>query len=227
MREFFKNLIIVSIPSLIVLFLLLEIFFRVGIPATSWPHACFDQEERIFKFCANGGEGTYTIGKLANQRGRWRVNNHGWNSSVDYDREKTRKRIAVIGDSYIEAFQVDCDEAYPSLLREEIGDRYDVFSFGMSGSPLSQYLHMSRYACRNFDPDVLIFNVRYNDFLESIFELNRGDTVMMMLSITDNSIVETTPRPDYSFSEFSWKKRLLRKSAVVRYLVFNLKIKQV
>ncbi|UCH83738.1 MAG: SGNH/GDSL hydrolase family protein [Candidatus Latescibacterota bacterium] len=227
MRQFVKNILIISIPTLIVLFVLLEIFFRVAVPANDWPYACFDQSERIFKFCPPGDEGTATFGWLASQRGRWRVNNHGWVSPIDYDTSKSKPRIAVFGDSYIEAQQVDCDKSFPSVLRSEIGDRYDVYSFGVSGASLSEYVNMNRYVNRTFAPDVLIFNLRHNDFLESIYELNRGDTIMMMLDITDDSITETRPRPDYSFTEFNWKKRLLRKSAVVRYLIYNLRIKLV
>ncbi|UCG52791.1 MAG: hypothetical protein JSW58_04355 [Candidatus Latescibacterota bacterium] len=226
MTKFIKNLTAITIPTLVVVFLLLEVFFRVAIPATSWPYGCFDTEEKLFKFCPNGGEGVATFGKFAQQRGRWRVNNSGWNSPVDYSAEKDKPRIAVIGDSYIEAFHVDTDKSYPSLLRSELGGRYDVYSFGISGAALSEYLNLSRYVNRNFDPDVLIFNVRYNDFLESIYEVNPVDTHMMMLSITDGSVTETVPRPNYSFTEFSFKKRLLRKSAIVRYLTLNLKLQQ-
>jgi hypothetical protein len=111
-------------------------------------------------------------------------------------------------------------------MRAEIGDRYDVYSYGISGASLSEYLNISRYVNRYFDPDIAIFNIRYNDFVESVFELNRGDTHMLMISITDSSVTETEPRPNYSFSQFSLKRRILRKSAIVRYLVVNLKVQQ-
>jgi hypothetical protein len=226
MIRFLKNIVVVTVPALILLVVFLEIFFRVGIPATSFPPACFDDVEGIFRFCSGGGEGRATFGKFARQRGRWRVNNFGWNSPVDYEAEKTRPRVAVIGDSFIEAFQVDNDKSYPSLLRSAVGDRYDVYSIGISGAALSEYLNMSRYANRHFDPDVFVFNVVSNDFLESIHEFNAHDIHMMMLSVGDSSITEVAPRADHSMSQFNWKRRWIRKSAIVRYLVFNLKLQQ-
>jgi hypothetical protein len=227
MGKSMKNFVTVTIPALIIIFVVLEVFFRYGIPAMSRPRPCFDEDDRIFKFCPNGGEGLATFGKVAQQRGRWRINNHGWNSPIDYRAKKDRPRIAVIGDSYIEAFHVDTDKSYPSLMRSKIGSRYDVYSFGISGASLSEYLNISRYVNRHFDPDVLIFNVRYNDFDESVLELNPGATHMLLLSITDRSITESVPRPNYSFSQYSLKRRILRKSAVLRYLIHNLKVQRV
>ena len=130
----------------------------------------------------------------------------------------------MIGDSHVETFQVDADKSYPSLMRSKLGDRYDVYSFGMSGAPLSEYLNMSRYVRQHCDPDIFIFNVVYNDFLESVNELNPNDTYQLTVSVRDSVIKEIAPRPDYSFAQYNAKKRLLRKSAIVRYIVYNLKI---
>lgn len=221
-----RNIVVITLPALVILLLILELFFRFAVPAMDRPPSYFDIEERIFKYRPDAGEGLATFGKYARQRGRWRINNDGWNSPIDYRAQKDRPRIAVIGDSYIEAFQVDVDESYPSLMRAEIGDRYDIYSFGISGASLSEYLNINRYVNRHFDPDVVIFNIRYNDFAESVFELNRGDIHMMMISITDTSVTETMPRPNYSFSQFSLRRRILLKSAFVRYLIINLRVHQ-
>ena len=227
MVKVIKNIAVITLPAIAIVLVALEIFFRFAIPAMDRPPACFDVDEAILKYRPDAGEGLATFGKYAQQRGRWRINNHGWNSPTDYMTHKERPRIAVIGDSYIEAFHVDVEEAYPSLMRAEIGDRYDVYSFGISGASLSEYLNISRYVDRNFDPDILIFNIRYNDLAESVFEINRADTHMLMISITDTSVTETVPRPNHSFSQFSLKRRILRKSALVRYLTINLRAQQV
>jgi hypothetical protein len=226
MTKLIKNVALVTLPALVILFVVLEVFFRFVIPATDRPRACFDVDQRIFKYCPDAGEGLATFGKYARQRAHWRINSDGWNSPIDYSREKKRPRIAVIGDSYVEAFQVDVDKSFPSLMRAEIGDRYDVYSFGISGASLSEYLNMSRYADRLFDPDILIFNIRYNDFTESLFKINPADSQMLMLDISDGVVTETVPRPNHSFSQFSLKRRILRESAVVRYLVINLRVQQ-
>jgi hypothetical protein len=150
-----------------------------------------------------------------------------WNYPVDYHPVEDKKLIAVIGDSYVEAFQVDVDKNYPYLLRNKLFPDYEVYAAGTSGASLSQYLHVSRYMNNHFDPDILIFNVVHNDFDESIRELYPNRYWFMQLSIDkDGSITETTPRPNYSFPQYTAWKRIVYKSALFRYLDLNLKLRQ-
>ena len=161
---------LLTVPAVILTFLMLELAFRFVIPASTTPFAYFDTAEQILRLDENGPQsGTHTVGKAAQIRGRWQVNNFGWNSEIDYEmnrREKTR--IAVIGDSFIVALHVDVEESMPGLLREKIGDQAEVYSFGTRGAPMSQYLHMSRYVNKNSDPDILVFNIVNNDFDRSL-----------------------------------------------------------
>jgi len=207
---------------MVFIFIILEIFFRFVIPACNPPQALFDEKTLIYRHKANQ-KGLFTIGKFAQQTAKYRINNYGWNSPIDYSEKKTKPRIAIIGDSFIEAFQVEPEKAYPSILRKKIGSKYDVYSFGKSGAPLSQYLHISRYVKNTFDPDILVFNVVHNDFDESIHILN-SDSYWLTLDFVGDNIIEKTPEPDFSFSQYNWKKRILKKSAILRYLLFNLKI---
>ena len=225
-KKVFRNILIVTIPALLGLFLVLELFFRFIIPASDPPQAFFDEKELMYRFDTSEEDGLCTFGKFAQQKAHWRINNFGWNSPIDYVSKNKRKRIAIIGDSYIEAFQVGCDKSYPSLLRNKIGNVFDVYSFGKSGAPLSQYLHISRYVNKYFNPDVFIFNVVQNDFAESILGLRSSRTYFLTLNVNNNSIEENKPVPNYSFSQYHFKKRLLKKSALFRYICFNLKIKQ-
>lgn len=223
MKKILKNLIFITVPSIIILFILLELFFRFVIPAAEIAQPFFDKKELIYRFDTNSKkEGLYTIGKAAQQRGHWRINNYGWNSSIDYVSQRDKKLIAIIGDSQIEAYQVDVDKSYPSILRKKIGDNYDVYSFGRSGAPLSQYLHYSRYVNRLFNPDILLFNIVHNDFDESVFQLNPSDIHWLTLNVNDSIVTENKPKPNHSFSQYNWKKRIIKKSALFRYLYVNL-----
>jgi len=227
MKKILKNLVFITIPSFIILLLLLELFFRFIIPAAEIPQAFFNENELIYKFDTTAKrEGLYTIGKTAQEKGHWRINNYGWNSSIDYVSQRDKKLIAIIGDSQIEAFQVDVDKSYPSLLRRKIADIYDVYSFGKSGAPLSQYLYYSRYVNRLFNPDILIFNIVHNDFDESVFQLNPSDIHWLTLNVNDSIVTENIPKPNYSFSQHNWGKRIIKKSALFRYLYVNLHLSQ-
>lgn len=226
MKEFFKNFFLLTVPALIALIFILELTLRFLVPVSEIPAAHFDNKDLMYRFrpCQSG---IYRIGKYGQQSGRWRINNFGWNSPYDYREEKNKIRIAVIGDSYVEAFQVDVEKSFPYLLGKKLGSEYEVYSFGISGAPLSQYLHIIRYVDKYFNPDMLIVNVCSNDFDESILEYNAGGTRFMTLSVSGQDVVENKPQANKNFAEFALWKRIINKSALARYVLFNLKLKQV
>lgn len=224
----FKNILFVTLPVILIVLILLEVFFRTVIPASNPPKGFFNEEEKIYCFSNKKKNGVYTIGRFAEIRAKWSINNMHWNYPVDYYPVDEKKLITVIGDSYIEAFQVDSDENYPYLLKKKLKTDYEVYALGKSGAPLSQYLHISRYVNKYFDPDILIINLVHNDFDESIYELNPQDFYWLQVSINkDDSITETIPHPNYSFQQYKPLKRLVYKSALFRYLYLNLKVNKI
>ena len=52
----------------------------------------------------------------------------------------------------------------------EIDDKYNVYSFGFSGAPLSQYLKWADYSIRVFNSKHLVFNIVARDFDESLLK---------------------------------------------------------
>lgn len=222
LAEACRSLLRVTLPTLAVCVLVLELVFRFLVPASDPPMGWFAEEPAVYRFATDRESGLVTTGPFARQRARWRINNEGWNSPVDYSRSRTRPLVAVIGDSYVEAFQVDTNKTYPSLLRQALAGRWDVYSFGVSGAPLSQYLHLGRHVVAAFDPDVIVINVVHNDFAESILRLNSRDRHWLLLDSSGGRIREVPPQANRSFTQYSTLKKLLRRSALVRYFVFNL-----
>lgn len=219
-----KCILLITLPTLFVLILMLELFFRFVIPASNPPGGFFDEHEMMYSFPNDRKEGMITGGRFAETKAQWRINNMRWNYPIDYTQPEDKKLITVIGDSYIEAFQVDKDKNYPYLLRNELYPDYEVFAFGKSGASFSQYLHMSRYVNKHFDPDVLIFNIIHNDFFESVKELHPERHYFLQLSYNEDkdTFVETTPTPDHSIAQYTAWKKWMHKSALVRYLYMNI-----
>ena len=221
MREFLKRLLGITVPSLLACFVCGELFFRFVLPASQMPWGYYDSGERIARFEQGQGSGTYTIGRFASQRGRWRINNMGWNSDIDYQAGSVRPRplIAVIGDSYIEALQVDTTASIVSVLRRKLRGQYDVYGFGKSGAPLSQYLQMTRYVTKRFNPSVIVVNVVHNDFDESLTSV-RQYPYFLGVDMSSGRPTEST----LSDRPISVKRRtkIVFSSAIVRYLWTNL-----
>jgi hypothetical protein len=227
MKKTLKNLLFVTLPMLLIMFVLLEVVSRIFFPGSDRPKTIYEEQSGLVKYSTEyGTRGLWTTGNLAQQKARWRINNDGWNAPIDYQTEKKPgvKRIAVIGDSYIEAWQVSAEEKYPSLLDDSLGENYEVYSFGVSGAPLSQYLHMSRYVEKKYAPDIYIFNLIHNDFHESINGLSYIPMYMTIRFDTDSTFTEVQPvKPERTHNKVPGGN-LLRKSSLFRYLYYNLNL---
>jgi hypothetical protein len=221
-----KSLLLVTFPSVIVIFIILEIASRLFFPGNMAASSYYDNKDKMVKYNHDDGEtGLWTKGNLSQLRANWRINNEGWNSPVDYFAEKKDgvTRIAIIGDSYIEAFQVDIDRSYPYVLSDLLGEKSEVYSFGISGAQLSQYLHIARYVEKKFSPDVYIFNIVHNDFDESI---NGTPNKRMFLTVKyeSGSFTEIQPeQPERDYTKVPLSS-LFKLSSFFRYLYHNLEL---
>jgi len=195
---------------------LLELSFRTFLPASEVPYYFFDKQENIIRFDTGRlQDGLYTFGNGAEIRGRWHVNANGWLSERDYAPQTTKPVIAVIGDSYVESLQVNYRNSMMSVLEKKLGGSYEVYSFGMSGANLSQYLLMSRYVKRNFKPEIMVFNLIEDDILGSL--MAKGNKPgYLYFSIGFEGVKEVNL--PYHASDL---KSSFRKSALLRYLVLN------
>ena len=224
-RRVAANTLLLTLPSLLILWLVLELCFRFLVPSSNLPYTYFDPVEKILRFDPAGPrEGVCTRGKLAQQRGRWRINDEGWNSTREYMPAATRRRslVSIIGDSYVEALSVDVDKTLSMMLGERLGNNWEVYGFGMSGASLSQYLNVSRYVARRFAPDIMVFVVLHNDFDESVAELGRKP-YFLQLAIAGDTVREIMPVA----YEASSIRRTMAKSALARYLWFNLRAQRI
>ena len=114
---------------------------------------------------------------------------------------------------------VPYSETLQGRLAAKVGPRARVYSFGASGAPLAHYLMEADYARRIFHPTSAAVVVVGNDFDES---LRRYKVAPGLWGFADDSAGHLTlQREDYQPS--AWK-RLIRKSALVRYLVLNVKL---
>lgn len=119
-----------------------------------------------------------------------KFNNYGWRDD-DWSLEKPPKtyRIAVLGDSIIEALQVESDAAFLSLTEQMLNQNHelkvDLMNFGRSGFTQTEELLVLKNDVEQFAPDmVILFFLPSND----IRDVNRKTS-------TDNN------RPFYTVSE--------------------------
>jgi hypothetical protein len=149
-------------------------------------------------------------------RTRKRSNNFGYNNVSDYRQDDTTPLLMVIGDSFVEAHSVDAGKSAAELLHSAVRERGRVYSIGLSGAPLSQYLVFAEYARTTFRPSAMAFVIIENDFDESLLKYNSHPGFHYF---AENGSQLALQRVDY---ELSTPKSILRQSAFVRYVVHNL-----
>lgn len=220
-KENLKNLTVVLL-SLFVTFVILETALRVTNLATDLAFVEGD-EELGFKLIPNQ-TGTYVVGTFGENKAPYHINSDGWNAIRDYKekRDQTINRIAVIGDSFVEAFQVPPRAAMPAVLERGFlrTNAVEVYSFGISGASLSHYLAIMRYVRNRFAPDLYIINIVHNDFLESLETADRA--IFHSVRPAGDTYEEVRPKIYHP----SAVRRIIGHSAIARYFFVNLKIRQ-
>ena len=200
-----------------------EVWLRTVMPASETPVSYQQQPATILRFDPHGPtSGLYTVGRLCLRGGRWRINNAGWNSAVDYAPAAERRRplIALFGDSYIEGMLTDTDQHIDAYLPRMLPG-VDSYAFGYSGWYLEQYVAVSRFARPRFLPDVLVIFIDGADVSDSLRENGVPSPFFWQIGARGASFEELPPTASYAPSR---KQVLAKKSALVNYLRYNAKL---
>jgi hypothetical protein len=142
-----------------------------------------------------------------------RSNNFGYANLIDYDPQAPAPLFAVIGDSFVEAHEVDAGKSAAELLHQAAGGRARVYSFGLSGGALPQYLEYAQYARDNFHPRGMAFVIIDNDYDESLLKYAASPRLHHF---------DERGRIVLREYDLGAAKRLLRHSAFIRYVMLNM-----
>jgi lysophospholipase L1-like esterase len=219
MRTALQNVALAACSLLICLLVAEAVVFRFVSPASDTPGIAYVDEVVRLK---PGARGVWRVrDEIA---APFRVNAQGWNSGVgDYRIERMPgvPLVAVVGDSFVEALQVPPDRSIAERLAErlaaDIGPA-EVYRFGISGAPLSQYVRMIEREVLRYSPDWIVIVLVHNDFDESF--LHRTGHYMasfVRVEVSEGRVVgDVAPVP----FEAGWRELLLR-SATVRWLRYR------
>jgi hypothetical protein len=165
-------------------------------------------------------------------------NSDGWRDYERPERPGQTTRIAVLGDSFIEAYSVDLEDAFTSRLETlagESGREVEVLNFGVGGyGTLQEYLVFTEVA-RRYEPSLVLLgfhfgnDVRNNNLaLESIVNTGRAKVTSRPFltpnadgdwSITQVDFDEARRQYDAERSRRErWPLRDARKSVLLRLM---------
>ncbi len=206
-----------SAATLLICLLLAELVLRFLPVATGYGSMPVNSQNPIFRFRPNR-DFTFSRDWDLDLANRGRINNDGFINDQDYRVSDQPPLVAVIGDSFVEAAMVPYARTFHGLLSEAYRGKLRVYSFGASGAPLSQYLVWAHYAVETYRARALIINVVGNDFDESRIEYKSAPGFWYYAPGDDGKLqLRLVPyQPDTL-------TRLVRQSALLRYLAINLK----
>lgn len=184
--------------SLLVCFLAFEFFIFKYILKTSDPilNTSFNEIVRYKP------ETSATLYEPDGSSHRVEINQHGWNSSHKVYKQlkpANTTRIAIIGDSYVQASAVNVQEGFAEIAEQQLNEaglRAEVYRFGIDGAPLTQYLHMLRREALQYQPDIVVIQLIHNDFDESYrFLYGRYASSFMKVKLNGDKLTEVAPEP--------------------------------
>lgn len=162
----------------------------------------------------------YSSGWNFSIRASKRSNNYGYINLSDYHPEEATPLLMVIGDSFVESHSIDAGKSAAEILNATVDGKGRVYSTGLSGAPLSQYLVFAEFSRTTFQLNAMVFVIIGNDFDESLMKY-KSDPRFHYFEENGNRFV--LRRVDY---EISTARTILRKSAFVRYVMLNLEVKE-
>jgi hypothetical protein len=146
------------------------------------------------------------------------INNYGFFNDQNYTRNDESPLLAIIGDSYVEALQVENKNSMHGILSQNVVGKGRVYSFASSGSPLSNYLAYAHYGTSEFKARALVFVIVGNDFDESLKKYKNAPGFHYFSDSTEGlELVRIDYQPTFI-------KRVVRQSALARYLFLNMQL---
>ncbi len=146
-----------------------------------------------------------------------RINSDGLRD-VEHSKQKPANslRIAVIGDSYAEAFQLPLEQAFWKLAENRLqncsaigGKTVEVINFGVSGYGTAQQLITLQRQVLDYSPDVVLLAVTTNnDVLDNSRALKKTDEIPYFIYRGDRLELDDSFR---SNNAFRWRQSKLSR----------------
>lgn len=116
---------------------------------------------------------------------RLRFNREGFRD-IDHDLQKKGLRIAVLGDSFVAANQVDFEDNFHQLLQQSLNDtglsNAEVLNYGVSGYSTAQSYKVYQDYAAKYSPDVVVYALFMgNDIGDNTPQLSRKGRIFYSL----------------------------------------------
>ncbi len=199
------------------LLLFLEILMRTAVPAADLPLGYQDRDYGIMRLDTSAvRDGRNSVGRLARPTFTWHVNDAGFNSAWEYlgPEERPGPCAVVLGNSYVQGLYSDVEDHLAGQLQRATGGTLACYNLGTSGMPLSQCTPVLQYARDRYRPDLVV--ILASSLARSLRD--SGTVPYCRQFRLKDGVLESLPPTNFTVNR---RNRLLRRSALVRYLYYN------
>jgi hypothetical protein len=138
-----------------------------------------------------------------------------WGTLYQTARTPNTIRIALIGDSYVEALQVQSEHHFGVIIEKKLGElsgkKVEVLNFGRSGLSFREMFRTYEFDVKKYNPDFILFFVQDQDFLM------KGPEIGPQVFLNDNNEIEFT-----DFDESSLYKSRERWEEIKQFSSYSL-----
>jgi len=149
-------------------------------------------------------------------------NSFGWRDSIwTIEKPDNTYRIAAIGDSYVEAFQVESDKSFLGLTQQALNKTLNIsvelMNFGQSGFTQTEEFIILKNDVSQFSPDMVILFFLPNNDIEDINKETASSKLRPFYRIGYNGelLLDTSFNKEFLFKFKSFINPLKQHSALI------------
>lgn len=196
-----------------------EVFVRLWNPSilqTSRTHPFYESERK--KFCQY--DATLGWAGIPDIKGslKWidfehpvQHNQHGFRGKNYPFQRSDKKRIVVVGDSFVWGFGVNDQEIFTAQIENQLGDQWEIVNMGVSGYGTDQQIILWESLGQKWNPDhVFLFFTFVNDLYDNILPERYGYPKPIIRFKPDRSITLVNvpvPPPKKEETEVQYLKK--------------------
>ncbi len=149
-----------------------------------------------------------------------RFNNYGLKSDKNLTIKKTKKRIAILGDSMTENAQLNNDKDFTAKLQKLLPE-FELLNFSVSSTGLADHIKIYNNLIQKFNVDYLFYYITLNDFSDNHISNKRYNRITY--DVSNNKPFEIEKDKSEFFKVYNSKWNRFKREKLI-FLKKNLKI---
>ncbi len=197
--------ILTNIAVLLITLLIFTGALELALRLLTYQNPLWNKYHEYFVYTSNPGQ-TFVRYDSDMNRIEMTVNERGYRGDViPYENTEGRKRIFVIGDSFVECFGPGLENCFTTVMQKSLGDRYEVIAYGTSSWALDNEYKVIEMEGLRYEPETVIVVYFLNDFWDASRDL--------VFSVENGTLVDNTP------IEWGLSKKLFFHANQASYIV--------